>query len=173
MSYRKYIEEGKEPSEFVKKAANVGAKVSKGTGKAIEGVGSIGAGVLKISANVIDFIFSLATLPLREAFKRTWYYAQEGKKFKTRVVSGIGSAALALPIVAITLPGVIVYSILKKGEDIVKRASSAIAFPFDQLGDAILLEGDPKGYFDRMKELEDKYEEQQVDTILEDDEIFA
>ena len=94
MSYKKFMNEGKEPKEFVKHAAHITASLSKGTGKVIEGVGNIGAGVLKCTAEGLDFVFSVATLPLRVVLDKLWYYAQEGKHLGTRVSCGIASAVV-------------------------------------------------------------------------------
>lgn len=170
MSYKKFMNEGKEPKEFVKRAAHITASMSKGTGKVVEGVGKIGAGVLKCAAEGLDFVFSVATLPLRAALNVLWYNAQEGKHLGTRVACGLASAVVGLPTLGIMLPGAIVYAVLKKSETFVKRVAGGVALPFDQLGDAILLEGDPKGYFDKMHELDEKHEQEQ---IREMEEIFG
>lgn len=170
MSYRKYMNEGKEPNKFVKNAANIGCEVSKGTGKTIETVGNIGAGILKYAAEGFDCVYSVLTMPVTETVKYLFGKAQDGKHLFTRIVAGAATAVTGLIAVGVMTPGLEVYGLLKNSENFVRRFTGAIALPFNQLGDAILIEGDPKGFFDKMSENENQVNETEVFDEYTDEE---
>lgn len=167
MSYRKYINDGKEPNKFVKGMAKAGATVASASAKAFDVVGDIGEGILKYTGEAVDVVFSTVTLPLRGITKVLFYLFQEGEKPGTRVAAGIGALTVAIPTGIILLPGMCVYALLKSGAKAFKRVTNGFAYSCRDLKNAILIEGDPKGYFDSMKEKEQMIDQQDEEELIQ------